>query len=69
MVLCSCLRDVISLQAHNCTDSNLSKKMFLPLAEKMTKKYVDEGKIEAEAGTVELDVFGNGDGNFGITFV
>ena len=38
------------LQAHNCSDANLSKKMFLPLAERMTKKYVDEGKIEAEAG-------------------
>ena len=24
--------------------------MFLPLAERMTKKYVDDGKIEAEAG-------------------
>jgi hypothetical protein len=24
--------------------------MFLPLADRMTKKYVDEGKINAEAG-------------------
>ena len=25
--------------------------MFLPLAEKMTLKYIQEGKLEAEAGT------------------
>jgi len=24
--------------------------MFLPLAERMTKKFVDDGRIEAEAG-------------------
>lgn len=37
-------------QAHNCTDKALAQKMFLPLAERMTKKFVEDGKIEAEAG-------------------
>ncbi|KAL4223710.1 N-alpha-acetyltransferase 25 [Mactra antiquata] len=39
----------IVMQARNCTDKNLAQKMFLPLAERMTKKFVDEGKVEAEA--------------------
>ena len=37
--------------------------MFLPLAERMTKKYADENKIDAEAGKnldfrCNLDVIG-----------
>ncbi len=28
--------------------------MFLPLAERMTKKYITEGKVEAEAGRTEF---------------
>ena len=28
----------------------LAKSMFLPLAERMTKKYVEEGRVNAEAG-------------------
>ena len=31
-------------------DEKLAKTMFLPLAERMTQKYVTDGKIEAEAG-------------------
>ena len=41
---------MILFQAHNCADQNLARKMFLPLAERMTKKYVEDKKIEAEAG-------------------
>ncbi|KAL8619116.1 hypothetical protein ACOMHN_019388 [Nucella lapillus] len=37
------------MQAHSCPDSRLAKTMYLPLAERMTKKYVDEDKIDAEA--------------------
>ncbi len=37
------------LQAH-VADDKLAQTMFLPLAEKMTLKYVTENKIEAEAG-------------------
>jgi len=39
----------VTPQAHNSPDE-LAKKMFLPLAERMTKKFVDDGRIEAEAG-------------------
>ncbi|KAL3858112.1 hypothetical protein ACJMK2_012723 [Sinanodonta woodiana] len=39
----------IVMQAHNCKDPKLSKTMYLPLAERMTEKYVKESKIEAEA--------------------
>lgn len=41
------------MQAIHEKDQSLAQKMLLPLAEKKTKKYVDEGKIEAEA-EVEL---------------
>ncbi|KAK7088103.1 N-alpha-acetyltransferase 25, NatB auxiliary subunit-like [Littorina saxatilis] len=37
------------MQAHSSPDPKLAKTMYLPLAERMTKKYVDEGKIDAEA--------------------
>lgn len=37
------------VKAHGAEDK-LAKTMFLPLAEKMTLKYVDDDKIEAEAG-------------------
>ncbi|KAK7505933.1 hypothetical protein BaRGS_00002655, partial [Batillaria attramentaria] len=37
------------MQAHSSPDPKLAKTMYLPLAERMTKKYMDEGKIEAEA--------------------
>lgn len=40
----------IVMQAYTSGDQNLASNMFLPLAERMSKKYVDEGKIEAEAG-------------------
>ncbi|RWS25838.1 N-alpha-acetyltransferase 25: NatB auxiliary subunit-like protein [Leptotrombidium deliense] len=43
----------VYMQAVTSNDEKLSKNMFLPLAEKMVKKFVDEGKIEAEA-EVEL---------------
>lgn len=36
-----------SFQAH--ADDKLAKTMYLPLAERMAKKYVDQNKIEAEA--------------------
>ena len=37
-----------SIQANN-SDPKLAKTMFLPLAERMAKKYVTEGRMEAEA--------------------
>ncbi|XP_052072729.1 N-alpha-acetyltransferase 25, NatB auxiliary subunit-like [Mytilus californianus] len=37
----------IVMQSH--TDKRLAATMFLPLADRMTKKYVEEGKINAEA--------------------
>ncbi|PVD31460.1 hypothetical protein C0Q70_06872 [Pomacea canaliculata] len=40
------------MQAHS--DSKLAKTMYLPLAERMTKKYIEEGKIDAEAAEVLL---------------
>jgi len=39
----------IVLQAQNAEDQALSKKMYLPLAEKMIEKHINDGKIEAEA--------------------
>uniref|UniRef100_H2YMV5 Uncharacterized protein n=1 Tax=Ciona savignyi TaxID=51511 RepID=H2YMV5_CIOSA len=39
----------IVLQAENASDRNLAKKMYLPLAEKMIEKHVNNGRIEAEA--------------------
>ncbi|CAM1320983.1 NAA25 (predicted), partial [Pycnogonum litorale] len=42
----------IVMQAHS-SDEKLAKSMFLPLAQKMTEKIVNDGKIEAEA-EVEL---------------
>ncbi|KAG1681404.1 N-alpha-acetyltransferase 25, NatB auxiliary subunit [Nymphon striatum] len=42
----------VVMQAHS-SDDQLAKNMFLPLAQKMTEKLVNEGKIEAEA-EVEL---------------
>ena len=35
------------MQAH--LDKNLAEKMYLPLADRMVTKYVDDEKIEAEA--------------------
>ena len=45
------------LQAHK--DPNMGKKMFLPLAEKMTQKYIKDDKIEAEAGDCFILLFKN----------
>ena len=39
----------IVMQAH-FADEKLAQTMFLPLAERMTLKYVTDNKIEAEAG-------------------
>ena len=44
--------DGLSHQAHSSPDPRLAKTMYLPLAERMTKKYVDEDKIDAEAGEI-----------------
>lgn len=37
------------MQAHTAQDLKLAKGMYLPLAERMTLKYIKEDKIEAEA--------------------
>ncbi|RWS02701.1 N-alpha-acetyltransferase 25: NatB auxiliary subunit-like protein [Dinothrombium tinctorium] len=39
----------IYMQAISTSDCKLSQNMLLPLAEKMVQKFIDEGKIEAEA--------------------
>ncbi|ESO95376.1 hypothetical protein LOTGIDRAFT_215027 [Lottia gigantea] len=39
----------IVMQAHTAPDKKLSEKMYLPLAERMTSKYIKDDKIEAEA--------------------
>nr|CAB3264175.1 N-alpha-acetyltransferase 25, NatB auxiliary subunit-like [Phallusia mammillata] len=39
----------IVLQALNASDKRLAQTMYLPLAEKMIQKHIDNGKIEAEA--------------------
>ncbi|KAJ8312970.1 hypothetical protein KUTeg_010343 [Tegillarca granosa] len=39
----------IVMQAHTCKDSKLAKTMFLPLAERMTQKFINDGKVNAEA--------------------
>ena len=36
------------------TDEKLGKNMLFPLAERMVVKFVNEGKIEAEAGTCNV---------------
>lgn len=41
------------------SDTNLGKTMLLPLAEKMVEKFVNESKIDAEAGTDETGNFVN----------
>lgn len=40
---------VLLFQSISAQDENLSKTMFLPLAERMVEKMVKEDKIEAEA--------------------
>ena len=35
-------------QGLSSADKKLSNTMFLPLAERMTKKYIDDGKVSAE---------------------
>lgn len=39
------------------SDKNLGKTMLLPLAEKMVEKFVNESKIDAEAGTDKTGIF------------
>ncbi|XP_050408491.1 N-alpha-acetyltransferase 25, NatB auxiliary subunit [Patella vulgata] len=39
----------IVMQAHTSPDKKLSEKMYLPLAERMTEKYIKDDNIEAEA--------------------
>ncbi|XP_031561893.1 N-alpha-acetyltransferase 25, NatB auxiliary subunit-like [Actinia tenebrosa] len=39
----------IVMQSIHCNDERLSKTMLLPLAERMIEKFVNEGKIDAEA--------------------
>lgn len=41
-------------QSISAQDENLSKTMFLPLAERMVEKMVKEDKIEAEAEVSNL---------------
>lgn len=43
------------LQSISAQDENLSKTMFLPLAERMVEKMVKEDKIEAEAEVSNLN--------------
>ena len=45
-----CYDKINCLQAMEANDEKLSKSMLFPLAEKMVAKFVDEGKIDAEAG-------------------
>lgn len=45
------------LQSISAQDENLSKTMFLPLAERMVEKMVKEDKIEAEAEARLADTF------------
>lgn len=45
------------LQSISAQDENLSKTMFLPLAERMVEKMVKEDKIEAEAEVRLADTF------------
>lgn len=44
-------------QSISAQDENLSKTMFLPLAERMVEKMVKEDKIEAEAEVRLADTF------------
>ena len=37
-------------QAHESPDSKIVQVMYLPLAERLMEKYVEEKKVEAEAG-------------------
>lgn len=45
----SCYNNPSLPQSISAQDENLSKTMFLPLAERMVEKMVKEDKIEAEA--------------------
>lgn len=47
--LLSCYNNPSLPQSISAQDENLSKTMFLPLAERMVEKMVKEDKIEAEA--------------------
>lgn len=38
----------------NVADEKLAKQMLLPLAERMTEKFVTDNRIEAEAGKQSL---------------
>ena len=39
-------------QAHESPDSKIVQVMYLPLAERLMEKYVEEKKVEAEAGMI-----------------
>lgn len=43
---------VTCLQAQKTNDGDLASSMFLPLAERLMEKYVNERKLDMEEGTV-----------------
>lgn len=52
---CSSIVESISnvmFQGIMASEEKLGKTMLFPLAEKMVEKFINEGKIEAEAGAV-----------------
>ena len=52
---CSSIVEYISnvmFQGIMASEEKLGKTMLFPLAEKMVEKFINEGKIEAEAGAV-----------------
>ena len=42
----------VMFQGIMASEEKLGKTMLFPLAEKMVEKFINEGKIEAEAGAV-----------------
>ena len=48
------MADCALFQGLMAADEKLGKTMFFPLAERMVVKFINENKVDAEAGIVKL---------------
>ena len=48
------MADFALFQGLMAADEKLGKTMFFPLAERMVVKFINENKVDAEAGTVHV---------------
>ena len=53
-ILPNLMADFALFQGLMAADEKLGKTMFFPLAERMVVKFINENKVDAEAGTVHV---------------